>query len=1444
MKYLIKNIGLVFILVGTILTGNIGHAQLVPELIKDINLEVNETYSGIRFIGKLNDNILFTTGKEFEDDSPSWEESSTSLYVLKASEEVVKLKFFYSLFTSEFLKLENEEAYIFIANDGIYGESLWRTDGTEDGTYRLTRTSQSPTSLDVFGDMIQFGNQLIFSWNKNGLGFEPYLLDLHSESVIILKDIYPSVEGSKPSDFTLFKDELYFSATQSEDSRELWVSDGTTAGTKLFIDIDGVESGDPHSLKVIDETLYFTATEDAIGENPWVSDGTINGTKRLLDLGGYFNSDAREYHIANNHLFFLTNRLIATNRDIKNEIWSYNFEDESLYRIEELQDVFKLRVLGSQLLFTAEDGYGYTYLYGSDGTREGSVELYGLGGSYNDLEVFNNEAYLTTKGSFGGLKRLIDDSWDSSLESIELKDISEGGINDLFIDGSELIWVRPRSLFKYSNSSNETIDLANEDLDAITLGSLGYEEELYRLGSYVFFVADIWGHDELWVTDGSKSGTNSMGISGAPTNAIDNLLFLRNSEEDHILVDSNDLSITNISSSLVNGINGDNPKDLKEFDLEAGVSRQGNTYLHFTKGYAEHLIVKIGSDKSVKWIRSFSDSRIEGFDLWIDEIVFRVSGTEGYYLLALTESDHVYSLFGESEIYITGFEVSGDNMFIAGNLHSSEYEENLYFVKDRAFKKIASIENMWRPYFNTVWNDQLVFITSDSDTHPIQYHIWLSDGTEEGTKRITTEPFENYGFSHKKTTQSAVYFGDEDLGLWRLNQDLEIDFIDSSFDLEVHDYQDDKDIIVDLTGVAYFLESDSKTLEKPFSVWPFQWGSSSAILNNHLILGLDDYKYGNELHKVEILEQSPQTITFASIGNKVFGDPNFTLNATSDSGLEVTFSSSNTSVATISENEVTIVGAGSTVITASQLGNDQFASAEVSQTLTVTQATLTATAEGKSKTYGDANPEFTITYDGFVNGDDVTFVTEPTVETIANATSDVGNYDITLTGGSATNYIITNINGILTINKRPITVAADAKSKVYGEDDPALTYQITSGSLVNSDAITGALSRTTGEDVNDYAINQNTLTAGSNYDLTYISNDLTISKATLTATAEDKSKTYGEANPTLTISYSGFVNGDDETAITEPSISTIAGKTSIVGDYNITLTGGSSDNYDLSILDGVLTVTKAPLSVTVQDETINKGDAIPEFSISYNGFVNSEDESVLTTTPTAGTSANSTSDRGTYTIELSDGSAVNYTVNTVDGTLTVTGPVYTLPSTISFTDPVVLGDTETETIVLDNTGDGALNVTGIAVPSGYGINQTSLSVSNGSNTTLTLTFTPTAAQTYAGDIIITSNNGEDIITVTGEGQIVTGIDDDRLDLSEVKVYPNPSDKWLTIDLSDSPSTQANLMLLDPQGKTAWQKEEVSDREIRVNTSTFSSGFYLLIVQTDKGSIIKKVMVQH
>jgi hypothetical protein len=80
----------------------------------------------------------------------------------------------------------------------------------------------------------------------------------------------------------------------------------------------------------------------------------------------------------------------------------------------------------------------------------------------------------------------------------------------------------------------------------------------------------------------------------------------------------------------------------------------------------------------------------------------------------------------------------------------------------------------------------------------------------------------------------------------------------------------------------------------------------------------------------------------------------------------------------------------------------------------------------------------------------------------------------------------------ITINRRPITVSADAKTKTYSESDPPLTYQVTSGSLAYGDAFTGALNRISGELVGTYAIQQGNLALNNNYILTYIGANLTI----------------------------------------------------------------------------------------------------------------------------------------------------------------------------------------------------------------------------------------------------------------------------------------------------------------------------------------------------------------
>ena len=119
------------------------------------------------------------------------------------------------------------------------------------------------------------------------------------------------------------------------------------------------------------------------------------------------------------------------------------------------------------------------------------------------------------------------------------------------------------------------------------------------------------------------------------------------------------------------------------------------------------------------------------------------------------------------------------------------------------------------------------------------------------------------------------------------------------------------------------------------------------------------------------------------------------------------------------------------------------------------------------------------------------------------AGEDIGDYAIlqgTLTLGG--NYDITYTGADLTITVRPITVTADAKTKVYGDADPELTYQITSGSLAFDDAFTGALVRATGEDVGTLRNWAGHLALTDNYDLTYVDADLEITTRPITVTAD------------------------------------------------------------------------------------------------------------------------------------------------------------------------------------------------------------------------------------------------------------------------------------------------------------------------------------------------------
>jgi len=115
------------------------------------------------------------------------------------------------------------------------------------------------------------------------------------------------------------------------------------------------------------------------------------------------------------------------------------------------------------------------------------------------------------------------------------------------------------------------------------------------------------------------------------------------------------------------------------------------------------------------------------------------------------------------------------------------------------------------------------------------------------------------------------------------------------------------------------------------------------------------------------------------------------------------------------------------------------------------------------------------------------------------------------------------------VNQRAITVKVADANKVYGDADPTLTTcALTSGSMAYADALTGACdtSRELGQNVGTYAVSANSTAfsvgSPSNYQITLVDGILSITKATLTVSVANASKTYGQADPTNAFTVVGL----------------------------------------------------------------------------------------------------------------------------------------------------------------------------------------------------------------------------------------------------------------------------------------------------------------------------------
>ncbi|SEJ80374.1 hypothetical protein SAMN05192553_1151, partial [Cyclobacterium xiamenense] len=279
----------------------------------------------------------------------------------------------------------------------------------------------------------------------------------------------------------------------------------------------------------------------------------------------------------------------------------------------------------------------------------------------------------------------------------------------------------------------------------------------------------------------------------------------------------------------------------------------------------------------------------------------------------------------------------------------------------------------------------------------------------------------------------------------------------------------------------------------------------------------------------------------------------------------------------------------------------------------INQQTLSISANaGQSKIYGQADPTFTFSSSGFVNGEDESLLTGALSR---EPGEDVGSYALTLGDLSAgENYTLDFTPANFSINQQTLSIIADnGQSKTYGESDP--TFAFSSSGFVNGEdesILTGALSREPGEDVGSYALILGDLSAGANYTLDFTPANFAINQQTLSISANPgQSKTYGESDPTFAFSSSGFVNGEDESILTG-ALSREPGED--VGSYALTLGDLSAGgNYTVDFTPANFAINQQTLSVSANaSQSKTYGESDPTFTFSSSGFVNGEDESLLT----------------------------------------------------------------------------------------------------------------------------------------------------------------------------------------------------------------------------------------
>jgi uncharacterized repeat protein (TIGR01451 family) len=423
----------------------------------------------------------------------------------------------------------------FTADDGTFGEELWVSDGTPAGTAMVKDINAGGASSPFF--LVPFGTGVMFRADDGPHGSEVWVSDGTAAGTSLVKDINATStgigSGSGPWDLVAAGSRVFFHASDGIHGVELWVSDGTEAGTSMVADIrPDTGIGIPFSLPpetALGSDFLFYADDGVHGAELWKTDGTPAGTAMLADIdpgagSSFYMNGGSDGQIS----LVQGGRWLFSAYTVSDgfEIWTSDGTAAGTHKLLEINDQASafpvlflgtlqgsrtLADLGGSLLFQADDGVTGAELWKSDGTAAGTSRVADIWpGDYlswslpSEFTPLNGALLFSADDGTHGSELWKTDG--TAAGTAMLKDLLPNSSNS---NGSPH-WLTPldtRIVFAGPNDALWTSDGTNAGTQPLA-APLTMAGPPLRLGGALLFRANASGTgEELWRTDGTLGGT-------------------------------------------------------------------------------------------------------------------------------------------------------------------------------------------------------------------------------------------------------------------------------------------------------------------------------------------------------------------------------------------------------------------------------------------------------------------------------------------------------------------------------------------------------------------------------------------------------------------------------------------------------------------------------------------------------------------------------------------------------------------------------------------------------------------------------------------------------------------------------------------------------------------------------------------------------------------------